>query len=335
MTLSHLSLPTVLVASVALIGLAGCSSSGGGGSSNQAADPTTQSVQDTAAASTMTSDLFDVGTETVAGGVNDSAPSPAMTALVPSFDTVAGERVVDLATVTNPDGSKRYPNTVGSVRVKIEGTSTTSAPAGLTKIGAWTVQVFFDQGDVVTTDPVSGTKAAIAGGSGTAATKLQYNLDTQFTATALRNWTLAMEATYAVDPALSVTVIRTDGTAKNHTLTGMRHVLHQRQRGPDASGDDVVQTARTIDGDATGVNPTEATERYTRWLVTRTGDGKTLLWNRHAEFTWGWNYTKKQPIETTKADRIFITIDGGEKLGPFTPAQVATRFRVRKHSEGL
>jgi hypothetical protein len=325
--------PLLIALLPATLFIAGCGTtdtSGGTGSNRN-------DVQDASASSIAMNLVIDAALD----GINDldtdneSSGDPSATTVAPRAPTSSGSYIIDLAALTRPDGSPRFPDATGRFTVTIAaGAAVVSQPTASTTSLARLVTVDFaaPSGFPVTyTDTSSATTIRIASGV------ISMDLDTTLTVASPGNWTNTIDAVVAIPTSAPLSIAMTaNGATRNVSLSGQRTHRIEMTRARSGSGPSRTSTlaiSRTISG--TSTHPRNANDNlsddvvdalgYAGWTVT-TPDG-ALVWNRNATLSETINLVAGTRTASSSSDRIFISYRG-LILGPFTAADVVRLFRT-------
>ncbi len=236
-----------------------------------------------------------------------------------------GTFLVTIENLLNPDGTPIFPNTTGQFHLTVDGGTVTSWPTGATFNGQHTVAVAFDvaSAPVTYTDPTSGMQSVIDSGT------LTWTLASSYTQTAAQNWSLTQDTLCQIPVAtpLTVTVTPTGKSAVVHTVSGSRKATTVIQRQKTASVN-TLSWHRTVFGDASNPVAVDGSQ-YSDWLIAV--PGHQVRWNRHADFTFTWDFTLLRSTQSSASDAVYLTYDALPPLGPFTPAQIAARWGVSRN----
>ncbi len=284
-------------------------------------------IKSASAGSAATNQVVESGNAYIAaqitsnGTINAFAEAPTTRAA----KVAGGTFLVTIEDVLGPDGKPILPNTTGQFHLTVDGGTVTSWPTAATFNGLHTVAVAFDvtSAPVTYTDPTSGLKSVIDSGT------LTWTLASNYTQTAAQNWTLTQDTLSQIPVAtpLTVSVTPTGKPAAVHTVSGSRKATTVIQRQKTASVN-TLSWRRTVFGDAQ--NPVAADgSLYSDWLIS--ASGHQVRWNRHADYTFTWDFTLVRSTRVNASDAVYLTYDALAPIGPFTPAQIATRWGVSRN----
>ena len=227
-----------------------------------------------------------------------------------------GIRVIDLASLA-VNGRLVFPagTASGTITIATSGASATSWPTGSANLYTGSVQVSLAQIAFINGN---GDRLSIPEGTFT------HTLDAQAVKTGTDNWTVTVDATASLAPALAATLSRGTGVY-SLTLGGSRRVRQTITRVKNATTDTRTD-ARKVDGSAQGAgltkDPALVGLGYTAWTITL--NGIPVTWNRNAELTSSIDYTTGKTTVAVSRDTSFITTAVGGLttiVGPFTAVQ--------------
>jgi hypothetical protein len=277
-------------------------------------DPLNQQV---ASASQALGMLVDASIQAVLSDQTASGTTHAAGDPVPDLRSLErATRTIDLATLS-VNGQLVFPagTASGTITLSTSGAAATSWPTGSAILYTGSVQVALNQ--ILFTNG-NGDRLAIPSGTFT------HTLDAQAVKTATDNWTVSVDATASMAPALAATLTRGSGSY-SLTLGGSRRVRQTITRIKDATTDTRTD-ARQVDGSSPGTglttDPTLAGLGYTAWTITL--NGIPVTWNRNAELTSTIDYSTGTTTVAVSRDASFITTEIGgltSIVGPFTAIQ--------------
>lgn len=324
--------------------LNGCGGASGGGSTGSTSTTASTTTQDGGATNAAMSQVVDGTSSAVlddqTAGSTSSATAEAPLAKAFGGTVAAGSPLtVNLGTLMKPTGGRLLPNCTGVVTVTWAGAVVPSWPSATTASGVATVTVTFSPVSPVTyTDPASGVVVTVSSGSFT------YDLTTSYTRTDAFNWSLTVNTNLAVlsTSALTGTVTKPNGTSLAASLYGYRKVDATWTRiksGSPVTTTNLLTVSSLVSGTTTGVDSAAPTDGYTSWTSTLTTLGTaptsaTVAWNRRASVTVTYDYLRLTAT-VTASEKIFLALNGGSLLGPYTSAQLLSLYGTTSTGTGF